>query len=95
MVVHVFFVVTVPFRWGLLFPTLCWSINTKSMVKTGAMDRMEEYNTKLFFEERFSATICFVYCKRSWIPRTAQTVVDIDMSVCIGDVFLCIICMSL
>jgi hypothetical protein len=31
MVVHLFFAFTVSIRWRLLFPTLCWSINTKSM----------------------------------------------------------------
>jgi hypothetical protein len=34
MVVHLFFALTVSIRWGLLFPTLCWSINTKSMATT-------------------------------------------------------------
>jgi hypothetical protein len=32
MDVHLFFTLTVPIRWRLLFPTLCWSINCKSMV---------------------------------------------------------------
>jgi hypothetical protein len=31
MVVHLFFALTVSIRWRLLFLTLCWSINTKSM----------------------------------------------------------------
>jgi hypothetical protein len=34
MVVHLFLALTVSIRWRLLFPTLCWSINTKSMVTT-------------------------------------------------------------
>jgi hypothetical protein len=29
-IVHLFFALTVCIRWRLLFPTLCWSINTKS-----------------------------------------------------------------
>jgi hypothetical protein len=33
MVVHLFFALTVSVRWRLLFPTVCWSINTKSMVR--------------------------------------------------------------
>jgi hypothetical protein len=34
MVVHLFFALTVSIRWRLLFPTLCWSINTtKSLIK--------------------------------------------------------------
>jgi hypothetical protein len=32
MVVHLFFALTVSIRWRLLYPTLCWSINTKCMV---------------------------------------------------------------
>jgi hypothetical protein len=32
MVGHLFFALTVTIRWRLLFPTLCWSINTKSLV---------------------------------------------------------------
>jgi hypothetical protein len=34
MVVHLFFALTVFIKWRFLFPTLCWSINTKSMVYT-------------------------------------------------------------
>jgi hypothetical protein len=34
MVVHLFFALTVPIIWRLLFSTHCWSINTKSMVVT-------------------------------------------------------------
>jgi hypothetical protein len=34
MFVHLFFALTVSVRWRLLFPTLCWSDNTKSMVCT-------------------------------------------------------------
>jgi hypothetical protein len=33
MFVHLFFTLTVSIRWRLLFPTLCWSINTKLMVR--------------------------------------------------------------
>jgi hypothetical protein len=31
MVVHLFLALAVSIRWRLLFPTLCWSTNTKSM----------------------------------------------------------------
>jgi hypothetical protein len=31
MVVNLFFALTVSIRWRHLFPTLCWSVNTKSM----------------------------------------------------------------
>jgi hypothetical protein len=34
MVVHLFLALSVSIRWRLLFPTLCWSINTKSIVRT-------------------------------------------------------------
>jgi hypothetical protein len=33
MIIHLFLALTVSIKWRLLFPTLCWSINTKSMVK--------------------------------------------------------------
>jgi hypothetical protein len=33
MVVLIFFALTVSIRWRLLFPTICWSINTKPTVK--------------------------------------------------------------
>jgi hypothetical protein len=32
MVVHLFFALTMPISWIFLFPMLCWSINTKSMI---------------------------------------------------------------
>jgi hypothetical protein len=38
MVVYLFFALTVPVRWRLLFPTLCWSINTKSIGQTAGSD---------------------------------------------------------
>jgi hypothetical protein len=34
MVVHLCFALTMSIRWRLLFPTLCWSINTKSILIT-------------------------------------------------------------
>jgi hypothetical protein len=40
MVFHLFFAMTVSIRWRVLFPTLCWSFDTKSMgptMKPGAI----------------------------------------------------------
>jgi hypothetical protein len=36
MVVHLFLALTVSIRWRLLFPTVCWSINTKSIGTTNS-----------------------------------------------------------
>jgi hypothetical protein len=65
MVVHLFFALTVSIRSRLLFPTLCGSINTKSMgVVVGIL--------------AYSARGC------GFDPRTVQTFVCMNMSVCIG-----------
>jgi hypothetical protein len=52
MVVYLFFALTVSIRWRLLFPTLRWSINTKSMVAVVAIyDYYADKEDELSFQE--------------------------------------------
>jgi hypothetical protein len=45
MVVHLFFALTMSIRWRLLFPTLCGSVNTKSMVLQVTVYVMRDMDT--------------------------------------------------